>query len=93
MEIKRKAFVYVGPDRPFGLPIMRNTILAGEPEDVFPDAWTPLREHRNFRKLFVPVSELAGARAALKKPGTPLYLFSQEIKKASDDFKAARAGK
>ena len=28
--------IYIGPDRPFGLPLMRNAILRGEPQAVLP---------------------------------------------------------
>lgn len=82
-----KKLVYIGPSRPFGLPVMQNAILAGEPEEVFPQSAKFLEEHRNFRRLFVPVPDLAAARAALGKAGSPLSLCLDEVKKASDDFK------
>ena len=80
-------YVYVGPDRPFGLPLMRNAVLAGGPETIFP-ALSPLfAEHKVFRHLFAPVAELARARLALSTPGSPLSLYSAQIKKAGDALK------
>ena len=77
-------YVYVGPDRPFGLPLMRNAVLAGEPETIFPALFA---EHKVFRHLFAPVAELARARLALSTPGSPLSLYSAQIKKAGDALK------
>ena len=93
MNEGKKSFVYIGPNRPFELPIMRNAILAGAPEAVFPQLTPLLEEHKSFRKLFVPVSGLAQARASLNQPGSALAAFSAEIKKASDNFKAAKERK
>lgn len=76
-------YVYVGPDRPFGLPLTRNTVLAGEPESVLPALKPFFADHPQFRRLFfVPVAELAQARQALATPGTPQALFSEQLKKA-----------
>lgn len=80
-------YVYLGPARPFGLPLMPNAILAGKAEDVFPEAQPFFGEHKSFRRLFVPVAELASARAAMATPGSPLALYRDEIKAASDAFK------
>lgn len=81
--------MYVGPSRPFGLPLMRNAILAGEPEKIFP-ALTPFfAEHAPFKKLFVPVPSLAHSLAAMRQPGSALRLWSDHIRAASDTWKAA----
>lgn len=31
-----KPTMYIGPDRPFGLPLRHNTLLRGAPEEAFP---------------------------------------------------------
>lgn len=80
--MSRQVFVYVGPARPFGLPIRHNAILADSPQIVFPQLSSLFGQHRNLHRLFVPVNRLAEARAALKQPGSPLCLWSEEIKKA-----------
>lgn len=87
MTIKKSSFIYLGPDRPFGQPLMQNAILAGEPEDVLPALETLFPIHKNFRKLFVPISELAKARAALRQPGSPLCKYVEEIRTASNNLK------
>lgn len=80
-----KANIYLGPNRPFGLPIMKNSILADEPEKVYP-ALAPLFEkNRAFKKLFVPVGGLAEAKRALANPASPLAIIASEIKKAGQE--------
>lgn len=81
-----KAFVYVGPSRPFGLPLMKNAILAGEPEAVFPQGANIFEKHKNLRRLFVPVKELAVAQAALKNSGSALSLAAAQVKRESDEY-------
>lgn len=90
MNDKKQIFVYVGPNRPFNLPLMRNTILSAKPEQVFPTLGKLFEEYKQFKKLFVPVSELAQARDALKKSGSALSLWSGQIKAASETFKTAK---
>ena len=79
--------VYLGPARPFNLPIMPNAILADYPEKVFPDLTRHFEKYPNFSKLFVSVNDLPEARVAIKTPGSPLSLISKEIGNASDEFK------
>ena len=86
MSADRKILIYVGPSRPFGLPIMRNAILAGEPDTVYPSAKPFFEEHKEFKKLFVPANQLAQARAAMREPGSALSLWGERIKEASDNF-------
>ena len=81
-----KAFVYLGPSRPFGLPIMKNAILAGEPEAVYPQGAKIFEERKNLRRLFVPVKDLAIARAALANAGSALSLAAAQVKKESDEY-------
>lgn len=86
-----KKIIYLGPSKPFNLPFMQNSILADEPEKVFPALAPFFEKYRNFKKLFVPVTELAGARASLKLPGSRLSIISDEIGTASADFKKQMA--
>ena len=82
--MKKEAFVYVGPNRPFGKPLRRNTILAAEPEKVFPDLKPFFEEHKQFRKLFVPVSDLAEVRKSMNEAGSALNIWSEQIRNASE---------
>lgn len=84
---ERRKNVYVGPPRPFNLPLMPNSILADAPETVFPPLRQLFARHENFRKLFVPVADLAKARAALKLPGSSLSGIAREIGHASQAAK------
>lgn len=86
----KKTF-YLGPSKPFNLPLMQNSILADAPERVFPQLAPFFEQHRNFKKLFVPVAELASARASLKLPGSRLSIISAEIGAASSAFKNQKA--
>lgn len=84
-----KKWIYVGPSRPFDLPLMRNAILADEPEKIFP-ALTPFfAKHALFKKLFVPVPSLAQTLAAMRQPGSAPRLWSDQIQAASDQWKKA----
>ena len=68
------ACMYLGPSRPFGLPLMRNAILRGKPEEVFPVLADLFEEHPELRTLFVPVDgDLATARMLLTMRGTVMY--------------------
>ena len=57
--------MYIGPDRPFGLPLRHNTLLRGAPEEAFPALGALLAKHEDLRTLFVPVEDLATARMLL----------------------------
>lgn len=75
--------LYLGPDRPFNLPIRKKTLFADDPEKVFPNLGEIFREHKNFRRLFVPVEpagELADAVRAVSMPETLLGKTCAEIK-------------
>lgn len=78
------ACIYLGPSRPFGLPLMRNAILRGKPEEVFPVLADLFEEHPELRTLFVPVDgDLATARMLLTMQGTALHNAYAAIKSAS----------
>lgn len=76
--------MYLGPSRPFGLPLMQNAILHGKPEEVFPVLADIFKEHPELRTLFVPVdAELATARMLRTMQGTALHKAYAAIKSAS----------
>lgn len=85
-----KKYVYMGPGKPFGLPIRHRAILAGEPAEVFPDLAQLFERHRNFQRLFVPMENLASAMLAVKKPGSALSIYSNEISAASAAVKSGQ---
>lgn len=84
--------VYIGPDRPFGLPLMRNAILRGEAQVVLPQLVKIFEEHPGLETLFVPVAGLAQARQQLKEKGSPLEQTYLNIKKSSDALRAQQKG-
>ena len=82
-------YVYVGPPRPFGVPLMPNAVLRGEPSAVIPALAPVFVRHPALRHLFVPVAGLAEARRALQTPGSGLAVIHRDIKAA--DAKARTA--
>ena len=77
--------VYVGPSRPFGLPLMTNAILRCEPEQLFPSITGLFEAHPAFKCLFVPVARLAQARRRLGMAGSDMASAHAAITKASAD--------
>ena len=84
--------IYIGPDRPFGLPLMRNAILRGEPQAVLPQLTAAFAEHQGLEALFVPVAGLAAARREMSENGSALQQTCQTIKSASDALRAQQKG-
>ena len=64
--------IYLGPGRPFGLPLRPNTIVRGRPEDAFAGLAEAFAAHPDLRALFVPVTAAAAARQALRTLGSAL---------------------
>lgn len=78
------ACMYLGPSRPFGLPLMQNAILRGKPEEVFPVLADRFEEHPELQTLFVPVDgDLATARMLRTMPGTAMYQAYAAVRDAS----------
>ena len=77
--------VYLGPSRPFGLPLMTNAILRCEPEQLFPSITGLFEAHPAFKCLFVPVARLAQARRRLGMAGSDMASAHAAITKASAD--------
>lgn len=78
------ACMYLGPSRPFGLPLMQNAILRGKPEEVFPVLADRFEEHPELWTLFVPVDgDLATARMLRTMPGTAMYQAYAAVRDAS----------
>ena len=72
-------YMYLGPNRPFGLPLVTRAIFRGDPEKTFPQ----LSALFELRTLFVPVAELATSRMLLTMQGTALHNAYAAIKSAS----------
>ena len=83
----QKLAVYVGPDRPFGLPLRTNAILRGEP---LPQLEAVIAAHPDMRKLFVPVEALAETRLQLRKEGSGMQRLFSEISEASRKARKAK---
>ena len=76
--------VYLGPSRPFGLPLVTRALCRGSPEKTLPQLSSLFVQHKDLRSLFVPVPELATSRMLLNTPGTALHKAYAAIKGASD---------
>lgn len=78
------ACMYLGPSRPFGLPLMRNAILRGKPEKIFPVLEDLFGEHPELRTLFVP-GMVRSMRAVARSPstGTAMYQAYVAVQDAS----------
>ena len=84
---KQALTVYVGPDRPFGLPLRANAILRGQP---LPQLEAVLVAHPDMRKLFVPVEALAETRLQLRKEGSGMRRLFNDINEASRKARKAK---
>lgn len=82
-EVRPRAMVYIGPARPFGVPLMPHAILRGEPVTVFPALEKPMQDHPALARLFVPVADLARARQELANAGSGLAITYRNIQTAS----------
>lgn len=82
-------YAFVGPARPFGVPLMPHAILRGEPASVIPALGPALQEHPTLRRLFVPVAELAKARQELGRQGSGLCIIYRDIQLASAKARTA----
>lgn len=75
--------MYLGPSKPYGLPIRKNAILAGPPEAVFPQSAEVFREHPLLRKLFVPVESIPQAKGQLAIEGSTLATIYKTVSSES----------
>ena len=79
--------VYVGPDRPFGLPLRTSAVLRGEP---LPQLAAVIEANPDLKKLFVPVEELAETRCQLRKEGSGMQRLFKTINEASRKARKAK---
>lgn len=82
-------YVYVGPARPFGVPLMPHAILRGEPAAVIPSLGPVIQDHPALRRMFVPVTRLAQARQELANTGSGLAITYRNIQTASAKARTA----
>ena len=83
----QKLTVYVGPDRPFGLPLRMNAVLRGEP---LPQLEAVLDGYPDMRKLFIPVEALAETRLQLRTEGSGMQRLFSDINEASRKARKAK---
>ena len=76
---KRPLAVYIGPNKPFGVPLRRNALLLGEPSPQLREA---LSAHPELGELLVPVEKLAEARSRLREKGSRLHELFETINEA-----------
>lgn len=88
--MNNKKLMYLGPARPFGLPLNGRAVLAGEPEQVFPETADAFAQHPSLRKLFVPIADIPKAKAQLALEGSALATTYKNIKSASDAWRKER---
>ena len=79
--------IYIGPAKAFGLPLRNNMILAGMPEDVFPELEKIFKKYPNFRLLFVAPDALSEARASLAQPASLLSIIRSEVSEQGKNYK------
>lgn len=79
--------MYLGPNRPFNLPIPARAVLAGTPDQVFPGIAQRMASHPELRLLFVPIRDVPKAKAQLALPGSRLSTIYNKIKSASDAWR------
>lgn len=88
--MNNKKLMYLGPARPFGLPLNSRAVLAGDPEQVFPETANAFAQHPSLRKLFVPIADIPKAKAQLALEGSGLFTVYKNIKAASDAWRKER---
>lgn len=62
--------IYIGPARPYGLPLMNRAILL--PGATIPGLDKAREAHPQLQRLFVPIENLAASRKMLEENGSPL---------------------
>lgn len=85
-----KKLMYLGPMRPFDLPLTTRAVLCGEPEEVYPELAQRLSELPSLRKLFVPIADIPKAKAALAMDGSPLNAAYKNVQAAVAEWRAER---
>ncbi len=85
-----KKLMYLGPARPFDLPVNTRAVLAGTPEQTIPGIREKFEQYPSFRRLFVPISEIPKAKAQLALEGSGLFTVYKNIKAASDTWRKER---
>lgn len=84
---KQTLTVYVGPDRPFGLPLRNSAVLRGEP---LPQLAAVIEANPDLKRLFVPIGKLAETRRQLREAGSGMQRLFQNISKASRKARKAK---
>ena len=69
---RRGAVVYIGPNRPYGLPLMQNQIFTGNVPPPF--AQSLCREKPHFAACFISTANLGAALSDRKDPRSAISL-------------------
>ena len=67
--------IYIGPNK-LSKGLKKNTIYRGDVSEMVKGL---AEKYTNISRLFVPVSELSDALAAVNQKGTPIYLAYHEV--------------
>lgn len=85
-----KRTIYIGPARPYGLPMTNRAVLM--PGASVPGLDTATKEHPALAKLLVPLEKLAIARAALLRAGDPLRVAYDTVQKETLALRQTNGG-
>lgn len=83
--------MYLGPNRPFDLPLASRAVFAWPPEQVIPGLAQKFGAYPALRKLFVPIADVPAAKAQLALQGSALATIYNKIKSASDAWRKESA--
>lgn len=78
--------MYIGPSRPYKLPLMTNAIILDN--QGVAGLQEALKEHAELKILFVPIEKLGVSRILVKEKGTPLYNAYMKVKLDTEKLKS-----
>ena len=79
--------VYIGPNNPYGYPLLENTVLCGDETDTLKKLRT---EHPDLSRLFVTVGHLPAARVQKRQPGSLLAQLFAKVQAESRTLAAKK---
>ena len=82
--------IYIGPSRPYGLPLMNAAILL--PGAPVPGLDKAREKHPQLAQLFVPIENLAIARRQVMQNGSPLHRAFEAVQQETLDLRAQQKG-
>ncbi|MDR2946718.1 MAG: hypothetical protein LBV79_08240 [Candidatus Adiutrix sp.] len=89
--LPRQALMYVGPNRPYELPLMRNQVIKGSAPPPFCAELAKGKPH--FAACFIRIQEAGTALAALRDPKSDISRAAAKIAdETAAQLKAAQGG-